>query len=238
MSAKRPDWLINPSERMLVAGATGYGKTMNLLVQALYYPTAPVIFLNTKPDETIGIFIEERAPEHNALVESHSQLKKTLTNKSAEYIQIIPSASEMRDPEDVDEYLQLVYEYGRPALVIIDEVISVHKGILPGIGLINLLQRGRSKRMSVIAATQRPARISVSLLTEATKFIVYHLQNPDDRKKLAGYIAEFPIEKKLDKYEFLSYKVGDGSPILHSPIAPVVSHRQDAGEIRKGLKKF
>lgn len=67
-----------------------------------------------------------------------------------------------------------------------------------GSGLIALLTRGRSKGISVLMSTQRPAWLSRFCFTEAQKYYIYRLTDRRDSKVLGEYIRVFS-KKVLQK---------------------------------------
>ena len=213
------DLVLQPGERGLIVGNTGSGKTQMLIAQVRHFARSPVYILDSKEDDGIRNLLREAGDEHGAtLSRGLGEFEKFLKlKKKPDYVRIIPPASELNNPDQLDEYMQLVYQKGQSCLFCIDEAYQVHTRGQAGDGIISLLTRGRSKGISLLACTQRPAWLARFFLTESQKFWVYRLQDIQDRKRLAEAIP-YPRDLVLDKYSFFYYKSGDASGKTYGPI--------------------
>jgi hypothetical protein len=216
------DLILKRGERAVIVGSTGTGKTQMLLRQMMAYPCAPIYVLDTKGDPALNIFLtQERRKDNCEIITKISEIKSFAKNRSgAEYAHILPPPEILADPMLCDEYLSAIYAADRSCLVCIDEAYQVHtSGGRAGPGLLGLLSRGRSKGISVISCTQRPAWTSRFLYSEATCYFVYKLNMRDDYKTLAA--MGLPIDAKklnIDKYQFMYYKNGDDGGTLYAPL--------------------
>lgn len=95
----------------------------------------------------------------------------------------------------------------------IDEILPVcPKPMSPPFGLLKLYQMGRSRNISVIAATQRPSRVPLVCITEATHDFIFRLRNIEDRKRMAAYTDNKTLLDPPTGHEFWYY--GDREQIL------------------------
>ena len=214
------DILVGRGQRAAIIGSTGAGKTVMLLEQIKHFKYQPIYILNTKGDENIINFIHNETGKNNA-VTVHSikdMAKQGVLKSGTDYIHILPPRHELSDAELLDNYLGAIYDINRPCLVAIDEIYQVNVGLNGGPGLNGLLTRGRSKGISVICCSQRPAFMSKFVVTESQLFIIYRLNNPQDYQKLRDMGIPFPKEKTLDKFYFFMYKSGDMEGKFYNPI--------------------
>jgi hypothetical protein len=212
--------IIGRGERAVIIGSTGSGKTQMLLAQLKAYPDAPIYVMDTKGDAAIQMFMDKQAETKNVqIINSPAEIAKFAKQKAGpEYAHILPPASELAEPEILDGYLEAIYAAGRPCLVCIDEAYQVHNGHRAGPGLIGLLTRGRSKGMSLICCTQRPAWLSRFVFTESQRFFVYRLQDLRDYKTLREMGVPYPQNKSLAKFCFFCYNSGESDGTFYAPI--------------------
>lgn len=186
--------------------------------QARQAPLSPVIIYDTKGDD--GFLDVAQDDEILMVVTELDQFDKALrlpSKKRPDYLIVRPHASSLRDPVLLDEYLLRQYEKAGPSYALIDEAYMFHNGGRCGDGLTALLTRGRSKKISTIVATQRPAWLSLFCLTEATRFYIYRVINKDDRKRLSQ-ITPYNPDLLLDKHRFWYYKQGDNAGQEYLPL--------------------
>lgn len=71
-----------------------------------------------------------------------------------------------------------------------------------------ILTQGRSKKISVILLTQRPVEIDRFAISEADYFQIFHLNDKQDRKRVAEYVPyDFEKEAKLEAFNSIWYDV-------------------------------
>lgn len=79
------------------------------------------------------------------------------------------------------------------------------------------LTQGRSKNIEIIGCTQRPVRIDVFFLSEASYIGLFNLRVKDDRKRMSDYMDGLEINR-LPKYHCLWYDVGDNESVVFEPV--------------------
>ena len=159
-------------QRVAVIGKTGSGKSvfgMWLLSRAAF-DEQPFVIVDYKHDELI-----EQIPY--AEVIGYDDLPK----KPGIYI-LRPHPSE---EEQTEGFLRKVWERGRVGLFF-DETAELPKHYGKG-ALHACLTQGRSKRIPVIACTQRPTGVAPAIFTEADYFACFYLQKPEDVQSFARY---------------------------------------------------
>lgn len=196
--------ILERGQRGILCGHTGSGKTWGAIFQLQYSPMPLVIVLDTKgepafntlalEDETIGFY------------ESGDDFLKALYRGNLPTFMIVrPSPHEIAEPLEMDSILMGIYNAKRECLVYVDEAYQWHVSGRAGAGLTGLLTRGRSKGISTLLATQRPAWISRFCFSEAQKFFVYKLNDRKDYKTISDYIPTFDVGIVLQKYNFMYY---------------------------------
>ena len=233
--------IIEKGKRGVIVGRTGSGKTQMLIMQMKNFALSPVYILNTKDDIGLNLFI--KAQKNNAVtIHSVKELTEYVHSRTApDYINIVPRVHELLDRELLDDYLQIIYNAKKPCLVCIDEAGQLAYGKeMAGPGLMNLLARGRSRGISLLCCTQRPAWISKSVFTESELFFIYRLLSTDDYKKLVDLGLPYPIYSQkekgkkvlntIDTYCFWYYNIEQEDGIFYSPIEIQFDPGTTAGE--------
>ena len=228
---------IKPGQRALVLGATGSGKSVMMQEMARQALNAPVFVMDTKGDD--GFLTLKQHDETDIVIESYKEflklMKTTKRSKLPEYIIIRPNAVEMTEPEILDSYLQYIYDNVANCYIVVDEAGQIHSSggrALPG--LINLLTRGRSRNITTIIGSQRPAFLSYFCYSEVTKIIVYRINNRKDRSKIADF-STYPIDSIPLPYHFYYFEVNKDSGVWYKPIPYKQVTTQTEGVIYKPI---
>lgn len=79
------------------------------------------------------------------------------------------------------------------------------------------LTQGRSKRIEMITLTQRPVKLDVFFLSEATFMAVFRLNVKDDRKRVSEYMDGLEIPR-LPSYHCLWYDVALDENVVFEPV--------------------
>lgn len=196
--------LLKPGERGIIIGQTGSGKTVGGIVHLQNTNLYPVLILDTKGEPAFDTIAQD--DEETVIYDdAESFIKQWHRRHQPEYSVIRPSVAEMTDPLELDSVLQQIYNAGKKCLIYIDEAYQWHVQGRAGAGLIGLLTRGRSKKMSVLMSTQRPAWLSRFCFTESQKFYIYRLTDKRDHKILSEYIPGFLTTSVAKKHHFLYY---------------------------------
>lgn len=201
--------LLKRGERGLIIGQTGSGKTVGALVHMQATNLYPVIILDTKGEPAFNDIAddgdEETPPEETIIYDDAEKfINQWHKKRQPEYSIVRPTPQEMGDSANLDSILQRIYDTNKRCLIYIDEAYQWHVNGRAGAGLIGLLTRGRSKGMSVLLSTQRPAWISRFCFTEAQKFYIYKLSDKRDHKIISEYIPDF-MDKPIAQKHFFHY---------------------------------
>lgn len=222
--------LLDVGNRGLLVGKTGSGKSQNAMFHLRHTDIWPKIIFDTKIEDFFFSVPEEH--EDMEVANSMDELRaiaKRPAKHQPDYVLVRPSADEVQAFEPMDAYSQFVYNNFGKCFIYYDELTNWHRGNLPGAGLINILTRGRSRGKTTLMASQRPAWISRSCLTEADKFYIHRLQDMRDVKTLADVVPEIERTKPQPKYHFYHYDTGADmeTPVLYKPVpyTPIIEDK-------------
>lgn len=214
----RLDIRLSPGERGLIIGQTGSGKSFGAAWMARHAEQR-VIIMDTKHEP---LFDRLPKPGEEALIVSSvaEMLEAVKRKKGAEYIIVRPPSTVLAEPETLDGYLAAIYEHARDVFTLIDETYTFHTNGRAHAGLIGMLTRGRSRGLTTLMGTQRPAWVSRFCLTEAQKYYVFRIADKRDWNTLSS-VGPF-IQRQIPKYHFLYWIQGeDESPRLMAPLPPI-----------------
>lgn len=208
------DYFPTKGERALSIGKTGSGKTLfnRWLLERL--PTAPCIIYDTKHDPKF-----DRLPDHR-VANKLSDIYDAVDHTGVDYIIVRPPPAITANPQALDRILQRHEEEWRGVDAYIDELYHFHSGGRAGPGLSGLYTRGRSRGITTIGSTQRPAWVSGFIFSETQLFYLFRLTRESDRKKVDDFIPGFAKMPVLGKYSFYAHR-DDGdeeTPKLMKPI--------------------
>lgn len=101
-----------------------------------------------------------------------------------------------------------------------DEVLNAAPVGRMQAGLERLVTEGRGRCVPVVTATTRPIGVHNKLLSEASHLVVFNLNLPGDRAKLASFAGEQLLDPRLlvDRHTFAHYHADTGQLTLHDPI--------------------
>lgn len=208
-------------ERAVSIGQTGSGKTTfnRWLLERL--PESPIVIYDSKHDPKFDEL------KNNSVVETLSQADDAIENMAVDYVIFRPPPAITSSPQALDKLLQFHEENWRGVDAYIDELYHFHSGAYAGPGLNGLYTRGRSRGITTIGSTQRPALVSRFIFSETQLFYVFQLFLDDDVKKVNGFIRGFKDLPTPERHKFYMYRQGDNKPPqLMGPI-PVA----DAGDL-------
>lgn len=171
------------SERMLIVGRTGSGKSTltKHLLETLSKDELIIIF-DTKQEYDIGNAFTR------ALGRTLYRPLPTVNLKRLESGVFIyqPSYPEIRDVK-VPRILNSALKR-KKCTIVIHEINDFSRGgyVLPVLG--KVIRQGRSKDVRMFLETQRPAGMPLIALTEANRVACFRLRSLDDRKRMAQWV--------------------------------------------------
>lgn len=192
--ANKRSILPDTGQRALIVGQTGSGKTGFLCWMLLRVPMSPVIIYETKEESKFKAF--------PGVVYAHSQdeLDEAYHNQQADYIVMQPDIVTCSDPRALDAMLYHHFINYPNSVCAIDELFMFHMNGRHGPGLLGLYTRGRSRGITTIACTQRPAWISGFAISEAQRYYAFYLEMEGDKKKLKPALVDLPDPPKHGFY--------------------------------------
>lgn len=131
------------------------------------------------------------------------------------------------DDENVESWLWGVHAKERVGLYI-DECYMIPGGSRAKKGPLQaILTQGRSKKIPVIALTQRPIEMNRFIPSEADHFAVFHLNSDRDQKVIEDFLPRKALEGGLPEYNCKWYDV-KRNKLFHMkpvPMAEKISQR-------------
>jgi hypothetical protein len=208
----KPSLIPQEGERALIVGQTGSGKTAFAAWLLRRLPGSPVIVYDTKEEDKFAALVPHR------IVETVPEMIDAVDDETVDYVIVRPPVSALREPEALDEYLMVHYERFRKIAAYVDEAYTFHKNGQAGPGLIALMTRGRSRGITTLLSTQRPAWISRFCVTEAQRLYVFRLTDKADKKRIGDVVPEFADMPNPPKHGFYWYETGQDAPRLMQPV--------------------
>ncbi len=189
-------------ERTVIIGATGSGKTQFgvYLLATRDYHRRPWFILDFKGEKLFPLL--EMTP--------FSLGDPLPTEPGLYWIRIIPG-----EDEAVSNFFLQVYNQENCGIFIDEGYMLPYQD-----KWFRALQtQGRSKNVEVITLTQRPARLDLTIFSEASFFCVFTVTLKDDKKRIYEFTEGLEI-KRLPKYHSLWYDVGANEHVIFEPCPP------------------
>lgn len=191
-----------PTDRVAVLGRTGSGKTTLAawLLSGHDFNEQPAVIINTKGDRLLLEIAD---------IDGVQTIDVNDTPGETGLYHIRPRPDQAAE---LDALFHRIWEKEN-CLVYIDEGYMVE--ITDWFNA--LLTQGRSKHISMIVLSQRPAWISKYVFSECDFISLFNLQILDDRKTAAGFV---PVDRnyRLAKYESYWYNVSDNELFRFAPV--------------------
>jgi len=189
-------------ERLTILGTTGSGKTTLAawVLSKSPFHERPYIAVDYKGDKLLGKI--DRARE----IGTHEKIP---THPGLYIVRPLPS-----DIDGVENWLWKLWHKEQTGLYIDEAYLLPNKNALK-----NLLAQGRSKRIPVIAASQRPVDVPRSLFTEASHITLFRLLDDRDYKTVSEFTPDGftqRMKQGIPKHHSFWYNVND-----HDPTDPV-----------------
>lgn len=203
---------IAPNSRTFIVGMTGSGKTY--LAKQMLVATRRLIVFDTK---------ENLAKPMNLQRGTYKNWSRFIRGLSLR-IQVKDSPENENRAEYFNKMCYRIRESAN-CMLYIDEVLDVlGSSYNPEYHLRSLFSKGRepitnsrgeivSGNIGVVASTQRPSRIPLIMLTEAENIFCFRLQNPDDRKTIAGYMGLSELPQIHDEHGFYYFNKSMAEPV-------------------------
>lgn len=189
-------------QRTTVLGATGTGKTTcgAWLLLHQRFDKRPWVVFDYKQDI---LFDQVGFPPIQELSVGQMPGRRGL------YLVTPTPGEEMR----VEDYLWKLWARGNVGLFIDEAFLLPDRHAFRAI-----LQQGRSKRIPVIACTQRPADVPRALYSEASFFCLYRLQDKRDYKTVEGFIPSARLAEPMPPRHWRWYDVERNELLRMGPV--------------------
>ncbi len=201
--AKIQGMYIPADQHVFIAGRTGSGKTYLARKYLVGYEN--VFCLDTK-----GTTNWEEVPKDQITIVKHlKDLPRVRTPKCI----YRPTWDEMNE-DFYNEFFKFVYKRGH-TICWIDEVMSVTPNAqrIPS-WYKAILTRGRELGVAAWSLTQRPSGINLLPISEASHLMVFDLNLPQDRKRIADVSGADEFNSKPGQYKFWYYNVKSDRAVL------------------------
>lgn len=179
-------------ERGLVVGRTGSGKSQ--LTKFMLWHMPGSIIYDTKGE---GAF-DEMGPVVKTVDDAFRVFAEE--GDAVDHVVVRPPGHLLAYPMVLDDMLMEHYERGEGITAYIDEALQFHRNGRAGPGYVNLLTRGRSKGITTLTSTQRPAFLSLFALTEVDHIYVMRLQHHDDMQRVANILPDYDKRERVPFY--------------------------------------
>jgi hypothetical protein len=224
----------SPGEHIAIIGATGTGKTVfnRELIRRFILATEgflPVYILDSKcpipaPEQSDfkEFFRKDIGVRHTG-----NKIPKPIAPMGKNFVQVWTPEEDILD--DYNEFFRGIYQAGRPAIVVVDELSSVSSTRGDTTRYHNiLLKQGRGLGISSINLTQSPAYIGQSIIRQTMHLVRFRLNDPYDSKKLNGIMGRKVEEEPVDPYGFWYRNVQ--VPVAKSPASYYKNKQEFFGE--------
>ena len=193
------------SDRIAIIGATGTGKT----VAAIYHLS--MMDLRARP----WVIVDLKDEEHINAIEraKHVGLDYVLKDKDRGIFIVHPRT---KDEEAVNDLLEQVYQRKNTGLYMDEPDLANNSD-----AFVDILRKGRTRRIPVIALSQRPVDVSRYVFSEASYIRVYYLNDDRDWDTVSAF-TPFDGETEFPQYHSLYYKVGNKENVWQLKPAPPV----------------
>lgn len=167
---------IKAGDRAFIVGTTGSGKTY--LAEKLLSPLPDVVIVDPKHG-----FEWSGTPKHGKGVVL-TDFRDVVRHEGPDPLIYRPSLAECA--AGIPWFWVWVW-HRQNTKVYVDEVAAITKPTTIPWEFARCIQMGRSRKIGVWCATQRPARVPIVILSESEHDFIFRLRNPADLKRMAEY---------------------------------------------------
>lgn len=194
--------LPDDTNRLAIVGKTGSGKTVGALwhLSQQNFDEMPWIVIDYKIDDNINS------------IEGARQWSMENGVPKEPGIYIVHPLAEV-DDDELEKFLWQIHKSGYVG-VYVDEGYMIPNRSK---AFLSLLTQGRSKHIPMIILSQRPRMISRFVFTESEFFMVYHLTDADDRKRVESFLPTQKL-KVAPKYHSYYYDVSNDEFMILRPV--------------------
>lgn len=187
-------------QHWVAVGQNGSGKSYLIQCMLADWRYANVLALDTKGDSLLGLEKFWPAMAEAGLYVPVFEHLRDLEKFGAGKAIYAPHHTEMK-PDYYNAFFELLYERGNTTGWV-DEVLSVCRGQVITPFHEACLTRGRSRKVQLAQATQRPMNVPNVIFTESKHFFIFRLLLMGDRKKLAEFCGEAVQQDPEGDYGF------------------------------------
>ena len=196
---------IEAGKRCILVGRTGNGKT-TLAYKLMLNSPLHWIVLDCKNDERFDKF------------RSYDIVDKL--RFEGKFTVVRPSPHFLSDRKALDAWIFALSETYEQVGLFVDELMYVTLNSAAGAGLTGWLTRGRSRKQSFLGCTQRPARVSMFVFSEADYLINLGVTHKDDQQRLSDITGNREFSTKPPRFHWHYYNVADDSVTKFAPVNP------------------
>jgi DNA helicase HerA-like ATPase len=188
-------------EHLAVLGCTGSGKTTlaSWCLSKAPFDQMPYIAIDYKGDDLLGQI--ERLRQIG--------LHEKIPSKPGLYV-VRPLPSEK---DEIENWLWKVWSKGETGLYIDEAYLLPDKDAIQ-----NILAQGRSLRIPVIAASQRPVNVPRSIFSEAAHIAVFRLNDRKDKQRVGEFTPPGMVENRLPDFHAWWYNVKSDTTFRLKPV--------------------
>lgn len=190
--------------RTAIIGATGTGKTTAAawLLSHARFDKRPWVVLDYKGEE---LFEDLGAPPLSRLKVGKLPGKRS---RGVYLCSVRPGENDI-----VEEMLWRMWERGNVGLFVDEAALLPRREAFQAI-----LRQGRSKRIPVIACSQRPVDVEREVFSEASFFGIFRLQDKRDYKVVEGFVPSDLFPWKLPPFYWRWYDVARNNLLTLAPV--------------------
>lgn len=212
-----------PSDRILIVGRTGSGKS----VAGLYHLS------RSNFHEMPYVIIDSKGEAEFARIKGAVELDLQSPAPSKPGIYIVRPTPD--ETEELEKFLWRLHQRGNVGIYV-DEGYMVAPYSPKSAAFRAILTQGRSLKIPVIINSQRPKWIEPFAISEATFYQVFHLNDRKDRQRIQEFIDKdrIDLDRRLGDYQSVYHDVKADRTVILNPVRSadhslqVIERRLDA----------